>query len=232
MIIETRNVSINNRQLDLVINRHERAKNFKIRFDSSGSKILLTIPKRGSVKTALDFYERSQEWISNHLPVIHEVTSFSHGSDLPFLDNIYKIQHSKLLTRFRLVDNILHITGAQERISSIVIEWLKIQAHQHLTMVSHKMAEQLGVTIKDVKIKELKTRWGSCSSRKTLNYSWRVIMAPAHVAEYLCAHEVSHLIEMNHSHRFWSLVRSICPHYKESRRWLRTEGKKLFAYEG
>ena len=87
----------------------------------------------------------------------------------------------------------------------------------------------LGVKAKSITMRDTTSRWGSCSSSGALNFSWRIIMAPPEVLDYLAAHEVAHLREMNHSDRFWALVAETCPNFEAHKAWLRTHGTGLHA---
>lgn len=104
---------------------------------------------------------------------------------------------------------------------------LKKEAQIFFDALSREYATQLGVKFSRISIRDGSSRWGSCSSSGTLSYSWRLGLAPLEIAQYVCAHEVAHLKEMNHSPRFWSLVEMIDPFYKKHRAWLKKEGGKL-----
>jgi predicted metal-dependent hydrolase len=110
-----------------------------------------------------------------------------------------------------------------------VLDFLKKQAREDLSNAIDFHAERLGVKPKSISIRDSKTRWGSCSSNGTLSFSWRIILAPSDILDYLAAHEVAHLREMNHSPRFWKLVEDTCPHTKQSRAWLKAHGAILHA---
>jgi predicted metal-dependent hydrolase len=88
----------------------------------------------------------------------------------------------------------------------------------------------LGVEFRRISVRDQTSRWGSCSSTGVLSYSWRLIFAPPFVLEYLAAHEVAHLVEMNHSRRFWRLVEHICPHVGRAKTWLDAHGGDLHRY--
>ncbi len=109
-------------------------------------------------------------------------------------------------------------------------DFLKREAKSDLEAASRRAAEQLGVSIKRVSIRDQSSRWGSCSTTGVLSYSWRLILAPPFVLDYLAAHEVAHLIEMNHSRRFWRLVARICPHVTRAKTWLDVHGGNLHRY--
>lgn len=102
------------------------------------------------------------------------------------------------------------------------------RARLHASVRSH--AGRLGLPIPTFRIKDTSSRWGSCSARGNLNFSWRLIMMPRCILDYVAAHEVSHLIELNHSPDFWRIVASLCPQYRDRRKWLRTEGPRYHCH--
>jgi predicted metal-dependent hydrolase len=100
-------------------------------------------------------------------------------------------------------------------------------AHDFFTTHSHPHATHLGRKIQAIRIRDTKSSWGSCRRNGTLTFSWRLLLAPREVAEYVSFHEICHLKEMNHGPKFWKLVEGFCPDHKKHRKWLRTEGKML-----
>ena len=228
---ESREILINDRPIKLIIRSDIRAKYLKLRCDPFGDQVILTLPKRASKKDALAFIEKSRPWLTQQLKRSHKKLTFTPDVKIPILGQTYDIKHcpSKRAT-IHLENNVLHVKGDESRLHLLVHKWLRFHALGHLQQKSLELAEKLGVTFNTVRVRELKSIWGSCSASGNLTYSWRLIMAPQAINDYICAHEVSHLIERNHSPQFWSLVASICPHFKTSRKWLRTEGKTLFLY--
>jgi predicted metal-dependent hydrolase len=111
-----------------------------------------------------------------------------------------------------------------------VHDYLKREAKRDLEAASRAAAQALGVAIKRVSVRDQASRWGSCSSTGVLSYSWRLILAPTFVLNYLAAHEVAHVIEMNHSRRFWRLVEKICPDMGHAKAWLDAHGTDLHRY--
>lgn len=109
-------------------------------------------------------------------------------------------------------------------------DYLKREARKDLHKASLAYAEELGVRVKRVSIRDQSSRWGSCTSAGSLSFSWRLILAPAYVLDYLAAHEVAHLVEMNHSPRFWRVVARICPSVERAKNWLDTYGNDLHRY--
>jgi len=108
--------------------------------------------------------------------------------------------------------------------------FLKRHSKAELTKICTSYASKIGKDINKITVRDTKSRWGSCSSQGNISLSWRLLFAPRAVAEYVCAHEVSHLREMNHSASFWKLVAALSPLYEESRSWLKKNGQQLFKY--
>ena len=101
-------------------------------------------------------------------------------------------------------------------------------AYDKIKTLVDKYANILGVKYSKINIRDTKTRWGSCSSSKALSFSWRLILAPIDVMEYVIVHEVCHLKEMNHSEKFWRLVFQLYPNYFDAKLWIKRNGKSLF----
>ena len=106
------------------------------------------------------------------------------------------------------------------------------QARADLVAAVTRHTATLAVNARRVTLRDTTTRWGSCSSSGALNFSWRLIMAPPYVLDYLAAHEVSHLVQMNHSDAFWAIVARLIPDYARAESWLKTHGVELMRYGG
>ena len=127
-------------------------------------------------------------------------------------------------------EHLLCVAGEEPHLPRRVRDYLKREAKRDLEVASRMAAQALGVAIRQVSVRDQSSRWGSCSSTGVLSYSWRLILAPPFVLDYLAAHEVAHLIEMNHSRRFWRLVERICPHMGRAKAWLDAHGADLHRY--
>ena len=122
------------------------------------------------------------------------------------------------------------VHGPEERINMMVTIFLKRHAKSVFTKYCEKYAFMTGKQVNKVTIRDTKSRWGSCSEEGNISLCWRLLLAPKSVAEYVCAHEVAHLKEMNHSPAFWKIVEGLQPHYKDSKAWLKKNGRALFKY--
>ena len=108
--------------------------------------------------------------------------------------------------------------------------FLKREAKADLTEAVNRHAERLGVVPDKISLRDTTSRWGSCSSRRTLSFSWRLILAPPEILDYVAAHEVAHLLQMNHSKAFWSLVEESYGPHTHARDWLHTHGQRLHSF--
>ncbi|MEZ5854945.1 MAG: SprT family zinc-dependent metalloprotease [Hyphomicrobiaceae bacterium] len=124
----------------------------------------------------------------------------------------------------------LLVSGDLEHAPRRLRDWLQSEARKDLGERCDHHAEQLGLKIRRITVRDQKSRWGSCSSDGQLSFSWRLILAPPLVLDYVAAHEVAHLAEMNHGPRFWKLVKKTMPRLEEAKLWLRTKGMNLYRY--
>jgi predicted metal-dependent hydrolase len=127
-------------------------------------------------------------------------------------------------------EKVLCVAGGVEHTERRVLDYLKREARKDLQKASLAHAAELGVRVKRVSIRDQSSRWGSCTSAGSVSFSWRLILAPPFVLDYLAAHEVAHLVEMNHSARFWRVVARICPSVERAKTWLDTYGNDLHRY--
>jgi predicted metal-dependent hydrolase len=124
----------------------------------------------------------------------------------------------------------LLVAGRHEHAARRLKDWLAEEAHKDLEERVGWHARKLGVRARHITLRDQTTRWGSCSANGLLTFSWRLILAPAYVLDYVAAHEVAHLLEMNHGPRFWKLVARAVPRLEEAKHWLRHEGTDLHRY--
>jgi predicted metal-dependent hydrolase len=155
---------------------------------------------------------------------------------VPYLDETLRIAvRSGARDMLQRDGNALLITlqpSSRATLADALEAWYRAEARRVLTERSTIYAAALGLRFGRVTIKDTRSRWGSCSSKGNLNYSWRLMLAPRAVMDYVAAHEVAHLREPNHSARFWALVEAICPDYRAQRAWLREHGRELAAWPG
>ncbi len=121
----------------------------------------------------------------------------------------------------------IHVAGDAAFVARRAGDWLRAQARRQLGQMAREKAEQAGLVLRRVTIKDTSSRWGSCTANGTLMFSWRLIMAPQPVQDYVVGHEVAHLKHMNHSPAFWSLTGRLTPHRAAADAWLAAHGAGL-----
>jgi hypothetical protein len=198
--------------------------------------VVLTIPPRGSLKEARAFAQKHGGWIAARLGRLPAVVAFVHGTVVPVRGVDHRVEHRPgargTVWRAAAADGapLLCVAGAAPHIGRRVRDHLKREAKRDLEAASRRYAERLDVTVRRVAIRDQASRWGSCSTTGVLSYSWRLILAPPFVLDYLAAHEVAHLVEMNHSPRFWRIVLGMCPDAHRAKAWLDAHGAELHRY--
>jgi len=221
-----------NIKIDKII-RSDR-KSYSIEIDRNGFTII-RVPRRASNKEINEVIEKKSKWI---LKKQYEVESkrkeikrfnFKTGEIFKCLDENYELILEENPTyAFKNENNKLYLHSEfQEYAKQIIIDWYKYKAFEYIAPKTKEYADKLNLNYNQVKISNAKTRWGSCSAKKNLNFSWRLIIAPIPVVDYVIVHELAHLIEMNHSIRFWNIVRSVKPNYKIYETWLKENGHLL-----
>ena len=217
------------------LRRHSQARRYTLRIHAVSRDVVLTMPPRGSVKQAREFAQKNGAWIAARLRRLPDAMPFAHGTLLPLRGVSHRIDHRKSIRGTVWIEAgpdmpLLCVAGEAPHLSRRVRDFLKREAKRDLETASGTAAQALGVTVKRVSVRDQSSRWGSCSSTGVLSYSWRLILAPSFVLDYLAVHEVAHLIEMNHSRRFWRLVERICPDIGRAKAWLDAHGADLHRY--
>jgi predicted metal-dependent hydrolase len=224
------------REIYLVqVRRHRQARRYTLRIHASSRGVVLTMPLRGSMKQAKEFAQKHGAWIATRLRRLPAAAPFAHGAILPLRGHECRIEHRRgargtVWVEAHANEHLLCVAGDEAHVPRRVRDYLKREAKRDLETASRAAAQALGVQFRRVSVRDQTSRWGSCSSTGVLSYSWRLIFAPPFVLDYLAAHEVAHLVEMNHSRRFWRLVERICPHMDRAKAWLDAHGADLHRY--
>jgi predicted metal-dependent hydrolase len=218
------------------LSRHRRARRYTLRIHAATREVVLTIPPRGNVKEAKAFAERHGGWIAARLGRMPKAVPLAHGTVLPLRNLNHRIVHRRNVrgTVWRELDErgnrLICVAGEGAHVARRVNDFLKREARRDLELAAHRYADLLGVRVKRVAVRDQSSRWGSCSTTGVLSFSWRLVLAPPFVLDYLAAHEVAHLIEMNHSRRFWRLLERLYPNIARAKLWLDVHGPDLHRY--
>ena len=197
-----------------------------LRVQGTTGEVVLTIPARASLTAAQGFLDRQAGWIAARRARIPARISFTPGETVPLRGEPHLVAHDPRARSRTVCDRTLGATptitvgGSLDAAAGRVRRFLAKEAASDLRMAVQRYAGRLGVEVARITLRDTRSRWGSCSSRGTLSFSWRLILAPPVVLDYLAAHEVAHLVELNHSARFWTTLRGICPGTDEATSWL------------
>lgn len=208
--------------------RSARARRVSLRIDPTGGAVVVTLPMRATRKAGMALLMGHADWVRDRLAALPEAITFTEGAVIPIGGVPYRIRHAPDVRGAAfLLDQELHVTGAPEFLSRRVRDFLRQEARRRLGALVAAKSGLIGITPKRVTIKDTTSRWGSCAPDKSLALSWRLVMTPPFVQDYVVAHEVAHLRHMNHSPRFWAQVDALTPHTKAAIPWLRAEGARL-----
>lgn len=145
-----------------------------------------------------------------------------------YLGKSYPVQIRSGQKELIEVEDKMYVASFNEKyFKTYLTSWYKQRARKIISERVNHYATIAGLTYTSVAITTAETRWGSCSSNKTLNFNWKLVMAPIEVIDYVVTHELAHLTELNHSHTFWETVRKMYPLYREYRTWLKRNGDRL-----
>lgn len=215
----------------VLVKRKFGLKRLTLRFSKRQKAFVVSAPIFTSFSSITDFIDGAGAWFAK-VDRYHQQAKprmIVPGQMIPLLGKSVRVNFiESCQEKVLLVNGILEVYGVRSKFEKLLIKHLKGIAFEKFTHYSNLYAQNLSVSFKKLVVKEMKTRFGSCTSLGNLNYSWRVIFAPEPILAYLCAHEVCHLKEMNHSKRFWKLVGLLCPAYKQHKKWLKEQGKELF----
>lgn len=215
--------------IPLILRRSARAKRISLRISQLDGRVTLTLPKRLAEREALDFARSKEGWIRKHLDARGEDLQVMPGAEVPVAGQMLKVVRGQG-RRVQIGTDIIAVPGPEDRVGARLASHLKLVARDRLAEASDAYAAQLGLGYSRLTLRDTRSRWGSCTSDGALMFSWRLIMTPPEVLNYVAAHEVAHLAQMNHSPAFWAEVTRLYGDYEPPRRWLRTHGGGLHRY--
>lgn len=229
-------IDIDGAPVVVTVRVNARARSYRLSIPNSGGP-LLTLPPHGKWREAEAFLQRHVNWLAARLHRAPQATSFSDGGVIPLRGIDHRIVGTgRIRGRVEVAEEdgekLLLVPGEPAHQARRLNDWLKDEALADLVLRTAFHAERLGVTVRSVKMRSQSSRWGSCSSSGNINYNWRLVMAPPFVLDYVAAHEVAHLVEMNHSAAFWATVQRTLPEMEKGRAWLKAHGRQLMAHGG
>lgn len=222
------------RSLPLRIVENNRATRLTLRIAAGGTGLRITVPPGISQREVDRFLERHRGWLEQRLSKLPDQPQVRPGIKVPVRGVPHTIVHEpgrRGLARISATQDgpVLIVHGDRRHLPRRVADFLKREAKCEIEVLVAKHTATVGRRAKAVRFRDTTSRWGSCTSEGSLSFSWRIAMAPATVIDYLVAHEVAHLIEMNHGPKFWKLCRELCPRTDEAKAWLKRNGSALQA---
>ena len=220
----------------VMVKRVATARRFTLKVRAATHEAVLTIPARASLKTALAFAERHAEWIGTRLDSLPNRIPLEPGIALPLrgIDHLVVLDSAALRRVQSDVsadgEPVLKVSSREVAPAAALYAFLIGQARLDLGAAVARHAAVVGKPVTRITIRDTRSRWGSCSSRGVLNFSWRLILAPPVVLDYLAAHETAHLVHLDHSDRFWAVTKRLAPRTNEAEAWLRTYGPGLHRF--
>lgn len=220
------------------LKRSTTARRFTLRVRVASRDVLLTIPHRGSLAEAKSFAERNAAWIGARLRRLPERIGFNPGDCAPLRGVMHQIVHHPArrggiwLEDAELVGEapLLCVAADAAFVPRRVLDFLKREAKREIEAAVAGHARKLDVEVRTITLRDTRSRWGSCSASGRLSFSWRLIMAPPFVLDYLAAHEVAHLAHMNHSPAFWRAVACLSNETALAEAWLKAHGSRLLQF--
>ncbi|WP_142850537.1 M48 family metallopeptidase [Telmatospirillum sp. J64-1] len=228
---ELHEIELDGQALPVRVRRSARAARLSLRVGLKGDELVLVLPPGVKLEHGLRFCRQQQDWIRRRLSSLSPQVPFAPGASLPLLGQDHVLRHAPEARRGVWAEGgEIFVSGGIEHFPRRVGDWLRRQARTEIVARAYPMAAEIGKRIASLSLRDTTSRWGSCTARGDLAFSWRLVLAPEKVLTYVVAHEVAHLAEMNHSPRFWSVVDTLCPHAVESRAWLKRHGTSLHRF--
>jgi predicted metal-dependent hydrolase len=222
---------IADREVPLAVRRSARARRITLRIDDASGSLVLTLPRRVALAEGLAFAEEKRRWIEHRLASLPPRVAFEPGAVIPVLGCERTVLWSPGPPRVvRLEEVAIRVGGERGLLARRLEAWFKRHAREEIGLRAEVMRARIGAKPGRLAIRDTRSRWGSASAGGNLNFSWRLVMAPDWVLDYVVAHEVAHLQHMNHGPRFWALVEKLVGDPDAARCWLRKHGPGLHRY--
>lgn len=224
-------IDIAGRRVAVTIRRSALASRMSLRLDAMTDSVVLVMPPGVPERDGLRFAAAHHDWIARRLSALPPRIPFAPGTEVPVLGEPHVIEPRPEARRgVWAEDGRLHVSGRPEHLPRRVLDWLKHRAGEEVSALAFPMAAAVERRIAGVVVRDQRSRWGSCTADGRLAFSWRLVLAPPPVLTYVVAHEVAHLVELNHSPAFWRVARRLMPDMAAPRHWLKLHGATLHRY--
>jgi predicted metal-dependent hydrolase len=219
------------------VRRHPGARRLTLRVSRTSRAVIVTIPVQCNLDEAGTFLNRHIDWVRERLDSLPDPVPFRDGVAMPLRGEPHKVvftgnKQSRIVTVVAVAGHRpeIRVPGCLDTAPRRLRNWLFEEARSDLAMRVGQHTRALQLKSKKIAVRDQTSRWGSCSSTGVLSFSWRLILAPPHILDYVAAHEVAHLAEMNHGPRFWAIVKKAYPEFQAAKTWLLVFGLDLHRY--
>ncbi len=208
--------------------RSDRARRVSLRIDPRGGSVVVTLPKRAARTAGMALLITNATWVAERLAALPGAISLADGAVIPLHGVPHRIRHMPAARGVAWIEQgEIRVAGDPAFLTRRVGDFLRSEARSSIGCLVAQKAEAARLRPGRISLKDTTSRWGSCAANRNLAFSWRLVMAPKFVQDYVTAHEVAHLRHMNHGPQFWALVAQLTPHLDDAVRWLRTDGMRL-----
>jgi predicted metal-dependent hydrolase len=232
---EILHLAIDGAPVEVTLRLNPRARRVIVKVHPGTGEVTVVAPSRRGLQHALDFARGEHDWIARQRARVPAAVALAPGAKLPFRGQLHEIRHDGARGPVPVWRDenahVIWVTGRAEHAPRRLLDFLKREARALCEAQALVYGTAVGVLPTRVTMRDTASRWGSCSAARAVSFSWRLIFAPDFVRDYVVAHEVAHLKEMNHGPRFWKLVEKLHPEFKSAQAWLRTHGRNLQRYK-
>lgn len=223
------------RSVTLTVVENQRARRLTMRIEPGGRGLRVTVPPGIAMSEVDRFINRHSSWLETRMRALPDQERLRAGMKIPFKGVPHRIEHfpGRGVTRVGGMsgDPVIEVFGGEAHLGRRLADFLKREGRTELSGLVSRHAASIGVSTGRITLRDTRSRWGSCSASGALSFSWRIMMAPPVVIDYLVAHEVAHRRQMNHSAAFWKICRQLSPRTDECRDWLKRNGASLQAIQ-
>ncbi len=224
-------IDLGERTAPLTARVNRRARRLIVKVDAISGRVIVTAPSKRALPEAIEFARTRARWIMRQLDECAGAKPFRDGVTFPFRGApVSIVSDGGPRAGVRLDGDRLLAGGEARHVNRRVTDWLKSEARKTLTERADHHSAQLGKKRGPITIRDTRSRWGSCARDGALSFSWRLILAPPVMLDYVAAHECAHLIHLNHSPAYWRVLRGLGIDARAARDWFAAHGHLLYAY--
>jgi Predicted metal-dependent hydrolase len=232
-IVRRELLKIDGSDVELGVKLNPQARRLIVKVHPSSGEVIVIAPTKRALDRAVEFARGEADWIAKQLALVPARVVLTAGAHVPYRGKDHVItrgEEGPVVVDEK--DAVIRVSGRLEHAPRRIADYMKKQAKREFEQKAFEYGAKIGLKPARITVRDTASRWGSCSSTRSLSFSWRLIMAPTQVLDYVVAHEVAHMKEMNHGENFWRIVESLVGDVHKPQAWLRQHGSALHRYRG